>query len=139
MIYICPAYSSHMTLSIKATYEEPVLMVTVSGKFSQASAKSTFGETLESMAQLQAYRLLVDCRTMILPDSVSEVFEYASFVAESLTRHLADDMAVIPRLAYVFGAGHEAIVKFGETVAMNRGMDLRVFADFDEAHTWLKA
>ena len=127
-----------MSLSIKAVFEDPVLIVTVSGTFTLVSAKSTFSEAMESMAQLQIRRLLVDCRTIEIADSVSEIFEYASFVAENLARHVSEDLAVIPRLAYIFSGGDEAILKFGETVAMNRGMDLRVFSDYAEAFTWLK-
>ena len=128
-----------MTLSIKAEFEDPVLIVTVTGKFTLASAKSTFSEALGAMTQLQIGRLLVDCRTIDMADSVSEVFEYASFIAESLTHHLTEDLAAIPRLAYIFAAGHETLIKFGETVAQNRGMDTRVFSDIDEARSWLTA
>lgn len=50
--------------------------------------------------------------------------------------------AKLRKIAYVdranFGRNPEKM-KFAETVAMNRGVNVRLFHDLDAAHTWLSA
>ena len=63
-----------------------------------------------------------------------ERFLYGEFVAEAVKKL---GVEAIPVFAYVL---HEPVLdpmRFGETVALNRGMNLKVFDDYDSALEWL--
>lgn len=60
---------------------------------------------------------------------VVDTFEVAACIAERAPR--------VARIAIVHAVAHATIAKFWETVAVNRGLIVHVFADRKEAETWL--
>jgi len=69
----------------------------------------------------------------------SDRFNYAKSVADAALSLPRRGAATIPRFAYVLS---EAVIdpeRFGETVARNRGMPVKVFTDLDAALSWLRS
>ena len=111
-----------------------ILYVTLSGKFILAEALSDFLEVLEAIEEKQNTKVVIDGRQLSGEPLTIERFLYGEFVAEAVKRL---KIGGAPVFAYVL---HEPVLdpmRFGETVALNRGMNLRVFDDYDLAIGWL--
>ncbi len=66
-----------------------------------------------------------------------ERFLYGEFAAKE-TMRVVKEHGFVPRFAYVI---HEPVRdpgQFGETVAVNRGMDMKVFENMEDAFEWLR-
>jgi hypothetical protein len=111
-----------------------VLYVTIFGEFKLTEALSDFLEVLEAIKENQSTKVVIDGRQLSGEPLTIERFLYGEFVAEAVKRL---GVAAPPVFAYVL---HEPVLdpmKFGETVALNRGMNLKVFDDYDLAIGWL--
>ena len=113
-----------------------VLYVTIFGEFKLTEALSDFLEVLEAIKEKQSTKVVIDGRQLSGEPLTIERFLYGEFVAEAVKRL---GVGARPVFAYVL---HEPVLdpmKFGETVALNRGMNLKVFDDYDLAIGWLGA
>ena len=91
---------------------------------------------LEAVAQHKAKKILLDGRNVRGKPRDMECFYYAEFAATEIHRIVAEHK-IVPRFAYVM---HELLRdpgRLGETVAINRGMDVKVFATPENAIEWL--
>jgi len=114
--------------------DREILYVTLSGKFMLAEALSDFLEVLEAIEEKQNTKVVIDGRQLSGEPLTIERFLYGEFVAEAVKRL---KIGGAPVFAYVL---HEPVLdpmRFGETVALNRGMNLKVFDDYDLAIGWL--
>ena len=114
--------------------DREMLYVTLSGKFKLAEALSDFLEVLEAIEEKQNTKVVIDGRQLSGEPLTIERFLYGEFVAEAVKRL---GVGTPPVFAYVL---HEPVLdpmRFGETVALNRGMNLKVFDDYDLAIGWL--
>ena len=114
--------------------DREILYVTLSGKFMLAEALSDFLEVLEAIEEKQNTKVVIDGRQLSGEPLTIERFLYGEFVAEAVKRLR---IGGAPMFAYVL---HEPVLdpmRFGETVALNRGMNLKVFDDYDLAIGWL--
>ena len=117
--------------------QEPnYLRVTASGEFSLNEAQRAFLEMLASVVHHRAEKILFDGRKLQGRPKDMERFYYGEFAAaESLK--VAKEHVISPRFAYVL---HEPIrdrARLGETVAVSRGMDVKVVETLVEAFIWL--
>src|SRR5829696_5884673 len=124
-----------MPMTVKIAVRGNVLNVFVSGDFVLEEAKHTFLEVAEAVAENKSEKVLFDGRSIRGNPSVIERFYYGEFTADSLRGSQA--IASLPRFAYIL---HEPVLdplRLGETVATNRGMNVRAFDNREEAIQWL--
>jgi hypothetical protein len=122
-----------MRIEISTESEPAFLHVTATGQFSLQEAKRTFLEMLEAVAANHSTRVLFDGRKLTGKPTTIQRFYYGVFAAEETIR-LAHN---ISRFAYVLKEPVFDPRRIGETVALNRGMKVKTFTDFDTALSWL--
>jgi SpoIIAA-like len=125
-----------MSLQQNMHFESELLSVEASGDFSLESAKQAFLEMLKSVAQYNAEKILFDARNIQGEPLALERFFYGQFAATE-SRRIADEHKIVPRFAYVMQHPLSDQTRLGETVAVNRGMNVRVFETVKEAIEWL--
>ena len=114
------------------------MRVNAQGAFSRAEAQIRVLETLDAVDQNDATKVLVDGREVTGNPTTIERFFYGEFAARGVARYLtAGVQRQTPQFAYVL---HKPVLdprRFGETVAANRGMWIKVFDNLEEALEWL--
>ena len=127
-----------MTITAAMHIESRCLHVVVKGRFTLASAQRSFVDVLDTAVQHRVVLILLDGRKVTGAPSTIDRFFYAKFAALSVA--LRKDRHGHPRLkfAYVLQVPVLDPKRFGETVALNRGMDLRVFETVAAARAWLR-
>lgn len=125
-------------MKIEIEEDAELLRVTASGGFSIAAAFSRFLETLDAVERTGARKILVDGRSVSGNPDTIERFIYGEFAAKAVARYMMKGAARrMPQFAYVLHIPMRDPNRFGETVAVNRGMWIRVFGSVDEALEWL--
>jgi hypothetical protein len=117
-------------------FHSGLLNVVAGGEFSLQDAKQAFLEMLGAAVRHKAERILLDGRNVRGNPKDMERFYYGEFAARE-TRRIVVEHKIHPRFAYVIHVPLRDPAKFGETVAVNRGMILRVFETLQEATDWL--
>jgi len=125
-----------MRLQQKIHFEAGLLTVEATGEFSLDEAKRAFVEMLSAVAQFRAKHVLLDGRTVKGEPGDLERFYYGEVAAQE-TRRLIDEFEIAPQFAYVIHEPLRDPQRFGETVAVNRGMNIKVFGTPEEAFAWL--
>ena len=117
-------------------FKSGLLSVQASGDFSLEDAKKAFLELLGAVVQHKADKVLFDGRNVTGKPRDMERFFYGEFVAEE-TRRIVVEHKIVPRFAYVLHEPLRDKTKLGETVAVNRGMIVKVFGNPEDATEWL--
>ena len=125
-----------MSLQQKMHFESGLLSVDASGDFSLEDAKLAFIEMLGAVAQYKAEKILLDGRNVNGNPRDIERFYYGEFAAKE-TRKIVVEHRIVPRFAYVLHEPLRDPARLGETVAMNRGMVIKVFENPEDATEWL--
>lgn len=124
-----------MPYSLSFVEQANYLQVNFSGDFGAGDVKALWHEMKEYLTTHPHQRVLVKehphATGRILP---LEVFEAAASFAQSMLKHRTK-IAVLYRADVSATTLQEA--RFGETVALNRGLRLRVFLDRAAAEQWL--
>jgi hypothetical protein len=124
-------------MEIRIQPRDEYLYVHLSGTLELVEAKRVSAEFLDASIESGLSNILVDARHVQGYWTTMERFEYASFmVAKNLERLQAKNLKNL-RIAYV---GSEPILdpeRFAETVAVNRGVNIRAMTDIEEALEWL--
>ncbi|MES2921635.1 MAG: hypothetical protein V4819_08815 [Verrucomicrobiota bacterium] len=119
--------------------ESGFLRVDATGEFSLAEAKRTFLEMLEAAAGHQVRKVLFDGRGLGGAPAIMERFYYGEFaakaVAESADRGL---LSRSTKFGYVIEEPLRDPQRFGENVAVNRGMLVKTFDNLQDALEWLE-
>lgn len=126
--------NGNMNMNLQITAEDFFLRVRVSGEFSLANANKSIVEMFEAVAKHKAMEVLVDCRNLTGSPNTMERFEHAEFAATKMM----DFSVWRTRFAYV---GMPPVIdpqRFGETVAVNRGVKVKVFSTIEDALRWLE-
>lgn len=123
-------------LSISITVEQDYLRVTCTGTYSLHSAKQTFLEVLDAVKSNHVSKVLMDGAAVTGKPTTMERFNYGEFVSGEY-RKFAQTTGLSPRFAYVLYLPVIDPQRFGENVAVNRGMNVRIFDNFNEAYGWL--
>jgi hypothetical protein len=116
--------------------ESGLLRVDVRGVFSLEEAKRAFLEIIVAVARFQAEKVLVDGRKLNGNPKDFERFCYSEFAAKA-TNRLFKETRISPRFAYLINEPLLDPRRFGETVALNRGMKVKTFETLEEACEWL--
>jgi len=116
-----------------------VLRVIALGEFSLAEAERTFLEMLEAVARHKTAKILLDGRELTGDLNTIQRFLYGEFTAHAVARYIRErGVPRAPQFAYVL---HEPVLdpqRFGETVAVNRGMWVQAFVNLEDALGWLR-
>jgi len=126
-----------MSIAQEIQFESGLLTVQVRGEFSLKEAKRTFLEILEAVAKYKAEKILIDGRNVKGKPHLIDRFYYGEFAANETTR-LVIEIGVVPRFAYVLHEPLRDPEKFGELVARNRGMKIKVVETLEDAFEWLE-
>ena len=125
-----------MSLQHNMHFVSGLLSVEASGAFSLEDAKQGFLELLGAVVQYKAEKILLDGRNVTGKPKDIERFYYGEFVAEA-THKIVVEHKFVPRFAYVLHEPLRDPARLGETVAVNRGMIIKVFEAPEDAIEWL--
>ena len=126
-----------MEISWRVDAEHSLLTVTYSGAFSLAEAEMNFLDLLDELVRHKLRKVLVDGRQLNGDPELAERFYYGSFVADAVNRTVNRTRCAVPTFAYVLNKPMLDPNRFGETVAVNRGMRVKVFDNLQQARWWL--
>ena len=100
------------------------------GEFSRTAGNEVIDAMIEAFSQLQLSKGLLDCRKMIGEIQTLESFMVADYGGKM--RGFLSKMALVGREDQVL------LDSFVENVAVNRGVNLKIFTDIEEAIDWLE-
>ena len=128
-----------MSVSIEVRADPAVLYVAGSGQFTFADARLRFLQMLDAVDRNKATKVLFDGRQVKGKPETIERFWYGEFAAQAVNRYMIEGaVRRAPQFAYVL---HEPVLdpkRFGETVAVNRGMWVKAFDNLEDAREWLR-
>ena len=124
-------------LSLQVEVERRLVRATYSGHFSLTEAETTFPQILDSLVKEKLRNVLVDGRQVTGDPEPLERFYYGRYVADAVSQTINRTRIEVPRFAYVLHPPMLDPKRFGETVAVNRGMRIKVFDDIEQAESWL--
>jgi len=107
------------------------------GEFSLEEAKRTFLELLEAVARHQVKKVLFDGRRLTGDPDTLERFYYGKFAADAVLQFKDRGVSPSTQFAYVLKEPVLDPQRFGETVAVNRGMLVKTFDNLEDALGWL--
>lgn len=116
--------------------EQGILHAVVSGEFELTAAQIDFLELLDGAHRRGARKVLIDGQQMTGSPGDFERFLYGEFAAWS-TVEMMRERNVTLRFAYVIHEPMRDSKRFGENVAVNRGMDVKTFENTNAAIEWL--
>ena len=127
-----------MSMNLDIDRDRDFLRVRVTGDFSLAEANDCVVRMFEAIAQHAVQKALVDCRQLKGEPTTMERFVHATFAVREMERFSDKGVFRGTRFAYV---GNEPLIdkrRFGETVAVNRGLNVKVSLSVENALQWLQ-
>ena len=128
-----------MSMNLDITVDEDFIRVLVTGEFVFDDANDCVVTMFEAIEQHKLQKVLVDCRRLAGEPTTIERFFHATFAVREMERFAGAGVFRGTRFAYV---GHEPLIdrnRFGETVAVNRGLNVKVSLSEQDALQWLEA
>lgn len=121
-----------MTTSITVHADAQYLEVVHRDVLTRAEIEDARAQTARLLAEHGLVRLLIDGRAADVNKLSSlDIFEITS-------GHTTELPSIgLLRMALLVPEAHAEVARFTETVAQNRGINLRLFYDPDEARTWI--
>lgn len=116
--------------------EHGILTAVVAGQFELGLAQSQFIQLLDEAIQSGATKVLIDGQQATGNPRNFERFIYGEFAALA-TRDVTKQHKTKLKFAYVIHEPLRDPDRFGETAAVNRGMNVKTFEDTTEAIQWL--
>jgi hypothetical protein len=126
-----------MSMLLQMNSESGLLNVVATGTFSLAEAKRTFLQMLEAIALNKSRKVLFDGQELVGNPTTMERFYYGEFAAHNVMASAIQGVSPATQFAYVLREPLRDPQRFGETVAVNRGMIVKTFHSPDEALQWL--
>ena len=126
-----------MSMDLELRLEADVLKVAAMGMFSLGEARRTFVQMLEALVRHEVRKVLFDGREIVGEPRTVERFYFATFAADSVIKFAARGVSPATHFAYVLAEPVLDARRFGETVAVNRGMLVKAFDNLDDALGWL--
>lgn len=114
-----------------------LLEVVATGRFTLEKGKRAFVEMLDAVAMHGTGKVHLDGREVVGNPKTIERFLYSEFAAETIAAYASRGVARTTQFAYVLKPPVLDPERFGETVAVNRGVNVKVFDDPEEARRWL--
>jgi len=126
-----------MGMSLSLSAGSGLLHVDAAGDFSIEEAKRTFLEVLLAVERRGAARILFDGRELEGEPEDLERFIYGDWAANAVREYTERAGVHPPQFAYILRLPLLDPRRFGETVAVNRGMHVRAFDNIQEGVAWL--
>ena len=127
-----------MSMQIEFRPEREFLKVIATGKFSLKEAEHHFLEILDALILHRARKAVIDGRALIGKPATIERFCYGKFAANSVKMYHARGLYPFTKFAYLLIHPVLDPQRFGETVAVNRGMRVKAFDNPEDAFAWLE-
>lgn len=122
-----------MSMKLEIHPEPGFLTVRAVGEFSLEEARRTFLEMLEAVARHNVRKVLFDGRGLVGEPRTMERLYYGKFTAQAVVAAAAR----LTQFAYVLEVPVLDPWRFGENVAVNRGMFVKAFDNQEDALEWL--
>lgn len=119
-----------MMEGLRIIQKEAYVRFDYTGEFSQAVGKQCIDAMVEACSQLQLSKALLDCRKMTGEIQILESFMVAEYGGKM--RGFLSKTALVGREDQMLPDN------FVENVAVNRGVNLKIFTDIEDAIDWLK-
>ena len=114
------------------------LHVVFRGRFSMEKAKKSFLEVLDAVAATGMTNVLIDARQVTGVLTSLDRYSYGEFVAEKVFDSVRrGTVSRSPKFAYIFSPPILSSDRTGENTAVNRGMNVKVFDNREDALKWL--
>jgi hypothetical protein len=117
--------------------EQGIFNAVVVGPFEITVAQQQFLELLDEAVRNGASKVLIDGQQITGDPTAFERLLYSTFAA-CATLEILHTHNLKLKFAYVIHEPLRDPERFGETVAVNTGMDVKTFEDMNEALEWLK-
>ena len=124
-----------MGMIFKISAGSGFLHVSATGEFTLGEAKRTFLEVLDALARHNYEKVVIDGRKLTGEPKTIERFYYGEFAAQAVASFRGVSRA--SKFAYVLEPPVLDPGRFGETVAVNRGMNVKAFENLEDAFGWL--
>lgn len=121
-----------MTWTIEYDDARRVIVIVYSATLTPEDIEASAVEALSLAGRHACRRILADCRTLLNTNSMSTVYLLADRIAAMKASTSVREALVLPQNPLA----REAVL-FWEKACCNRGLDVRSFADPDEAIRWL--
>ena len=118
-----------MSDRVEIVKKRDYLLITVSGTFSPELSMESIDAMVTAAKKEDCKKILLDCRPMDGEIGVLERFETGRYGALTIPRTF--------KIALLARKDQVSPEKFFQTVARNRGVNLTVFTENDEALGWL--
>ncbi|MBI3546409.1 MAG: hypothetical protein HY081_07440 [Gammaproteobacteria bacterium] len=115
----------NLTISNHGDY----LLTEFCGIFSETAGKQCIDAMIAAALETNCRKVLLDCRKMTGAMPIMARFQVAVYAAK--TRETISKIALLNRAEVILPDN------FVENVAVNRGVNVKVHTDFDEALRWL--
>ena len=119
-----------MAESIEIIEKRNYLLAVYIGKFSVQAARQTIDQIVQAIPENRLRAVLLDCRNLTGRLSIMDRYQTAIYGQHMIGR--------VSKLALVRPREMIGADRFMETVAVNRGIYLRLFEDIGEAIAWLE-
>ena len=116
--------------------EKGILHAVVIGEFELTAAQIDFLELLDGAHRRGATKVLIDGKQVTSSPGDFERFLYGEFAAWA-TVEVMRERNITLKFAYVIHEPMRDPKRFGENVAVNRGMDVKSFENMNAALEWL--
>lgn len=127
-----------MTMRLSTSLDGGIFRAVAAGSFALDEAKEQFIQLLGAVADHRAAAVLFDGRELTGEPQAIERFLYGEFAAAAYARHKVIQ-GRSTRFAYVLREPVLDPRRFGESVAVSQGMEVRAFDDIATALAWLRA
>lgn len=126
-----------MTMAVDFIPTNNFLYVSITGTFSLPEANDCVLKIFKAIADHNLGKVLVDCRNLTGEPTTFERFEHAAFSAKELNHILTRVGTYTAKFAYLGESPLFDPGKFGETVAVNRGINVMTTNRMEKAVSWL--
>jgi len=128
-----------MSMTLEVNPEQRFLGVRVAGEITLVEANDCFARMLQAIARHEAKKVLVDCRDLTGTMSVLDRYQHATYAVQELRKAYDTGVSWDTPFAYVVQPPLFDNTRFGETVARNRGANVKVSDNLEEALQWLES
>jgi hypothetical protein len=126
-----------MAMLLQIHPESGLLNVVATGDFSLPEGKRTFVQLLEAMVHHKSNKVIFDGRRLTGEPELMERFYYSSFAADMVMQYHGRGVSIGTPFAFVLTEPVLDPNRFGETVALNRCMNVKAFHTPEQAFQWL--
>ena len=119
-----------MIEGLRIIQKETYIRFDVTGDFSEVKGKQCVDAMVEACSQVQISKALLDCRNMTGEIQIFESFKVAEYGVKM--------RGIISKIALLGREDQMHPDNFVENVALNRGVNLKIFTDVEAAIDWFK-